>query len=420
MTPSARVQAAIEILGALGSTNQAADRFIRDWFRTRRYAGAKDRAAIGERVFAIFRHRASLAWRMQSKTSRALVIGSLIREGLDQAAIETLFSSGDYGPAPLDETERAAIATERSESPPAWVEGEFPEFLATELSRSLGDNLLEEMRAMLERAPVDLRVNTLKATREDVLRELAADGFPVESTPYAPHGIRLVAREKASHLRNARAFLEGRFEFQDEAAQIAAVLCAAKPGQRILDLAAGAGGKSLAFAAEMKREGLVVARDRDPKRLAQLGPRAVRGGASIIRAEVGDAAELDDLYDTVFVDAPCSGSGAWRRQPEQKWRLTPERLADYLRMQDRLLDGAAAAAWEKIVYATCSLLTSENEDRIEAFLARHTDFAVSPAAAIWRDQTSTPPPPGMDKFFKATPHTTGTDGFFTAVLVRSI
>lgn len=437
MTPAARLQAAIEVLEALESTNQAADRFIRDWFHQRRYAGAKDRAAVGERVFAVFRHRASLAWRMQNDSPRALVIASLVREGVNPAGIENLFGGAAYGPAPLDETEREGIATEPGDPPPLWVQGEFPEFLETELSRSLGDNLPDEMRAMLERAPVDLRVNTLKASREAVLRELEHEGFAVVPTPYAPSGIRVAERLGAAKLKNARAFLDGCFEFQDEAAQIAAVLCSAKPGQRILDLAAGAGGKSLALAADMNNDGLIVARDRDAKRLAQLAPRAVRAGVTIIRMEgqeivspgvtaaagntgTGDTISCPDMYDTVFVDAPCSGSGAWRRQPEQKWRLTPERLADCVGMQDHLLDSAADAAREKIVYATCSILMCENEDRIESFLARHGDFHVAPAAAIWRERTGTPPPPGMGTFFKATPHTTGTDGFFTAVLMRIV
>jgi len=419
MTPAARLQSAIEILEALENTNQAADRFIRDWFRARRYAGSKDRAAVGERVFGVLRHRASLVWRMQSEIPRALVIASLIQDGTDPDEIESLFAGAGYGPAALTETERATIARDNGDPPPLWVQGEFPAFLESELARSLHDDLRDEMRAMLERAPVDLRVNTLKATRDDVLRALNDAGFAVEPTPYAPHGIRLVAREKASQLRSARAFLDGRFEFQDEAAQIAAVLCAANPGEQILDLAAGAGGKALALAADMKNEGQIIARDNDAVRLAQLPPRVARAGVTIIREQLADAEPPDGTFDAVLVDAPCSGSGAWRRQPEQKWRLTPQRLAELQKTQDELLDQAAAAAPERIVYVTCSILMGENEDRIESFLSRHPDFRIAPAAAIWRERTGTPPPPGMDTFFKATPRTTATDGFFTAVLMRT-
>jgi 16S rRNA (cytosine967-C5)-methyltransferase len=419
MTPAARLQAVIEVLEALGSTNQAADRFLRDWFRARRYAGSKDRAAVGERVFTVLRHRASLAWRMQSEAPRALVIASLLADSPDTAAVEALFGAAGYGPAPLNISERAAIISQRTDPPPIWVQGEFPAFLESELSRSLGESLLDEMRAMLERAPIDLRVNTLRATRDEVLRELEHAGFAVEATPYSPVGIRLVQRERASQLRSARAFLEGRFEFQDEAAQIAATLCAAKPGMRILDLAAGAGGKALALAAEMNNEGVIVARDSDAVRLAQLGPRAARAGVTIVQEQLANKDVPAGTFDTVFVDAPCSGSGAWRRQPEQKWRLTPERLIQLQNTQDHLLDQAAGAAPARIVYATCSILMCENEDRIESFLSRHPDFRIVPAESICRERTTALPPPGMGTFFKATPRTTATDGFFTAVLIRT-
>jgi 16S rRNA (cytosine967-C5)-methyltransferase len=400
MTPSARTQAAIEILGALEQTNRPADRFIRDWFRARRYAGSKDRAAVAERVFQVLRKRASLAWRMKSGDPRALMIAGVAEAGGDTAA---LFDGGKYGPAPLTDSERETLARPRERTPPLWVQGEFPEFLESELTRSLGSDLLDEMRAMGERAPIDLRANTLKASREDVLAELRGEGFAAEPTPYAPHGIRLREHAGASALSRTRAFLDGRFEFQDEAAQIASLLCAAKPGERILDLAAGAGGKALAMAAEMQNRGLILARDSDAARLAQLPPRATRAGVTIIR-EDGDLSTLAKV-DAVLVDAPCSGSGAWRRQPEQKWRLTPERLAQLQATQDQLLDEAAALAPARIVYATCSLLACENEDRVAAFLARHPEFRIAP-------------PPGMGEFFRATPRTTGTDGFFTAVLAR--
>jgi 16S rRNA (cytosine967-C5)-methyltransferase len=274
------------------------------------------------------------------------------------------------------------------------------------------------MRAMAERAPIDLRVNTLKASRDEVLAELRGEGFVGEPTPYAPHGIRILQHQGAAALSRLRIFLAGRFEFQDEAAQIASLLCAAKPGAQILDLAAGAGGKALALAADMNNRGLIVARDNDPLRLAQLAPRAARAGVTIIREEAAGADMPERGFDAVFVDAPCTGSGAWRRQPEQKWRLTPERLVELQTIQDQLLDEAARAAPARIVYATCSLLACENEDRVAAFLARHPDYAIQPAAEIWSEVTATAQPPGMEDIFRATPRSTGTDGFFVAVFVR--
>jgi 16S rRNA (cytosine967-C5)-methyltransferase len=416
VTPAARLQAAIEILGELEHTNKPADRFLRDWFRARRYAGSKDRAAVAERVYRVFRQRASLSWRMQNEHPRALVIASLVADGCDLARIDELFSGAGYGPPPLGELERAAILSPHVDIPPLWVQAEFPAFLEAELTRSLGDAVLPEMRAMCDRAPIDLRVNTLKSSREIVLRELGA--FAPEPTPYAPHGIRIFRHEGAAALGRTRNYLEGAFEFQDEAAQIASLLCAARPGERILDLAAGAGGKALALAAAMNNEGSILARDSDASRLAQLAPRALRAGATIIEEKLAESDPPALAFDAVFVDAPCSGSGAWRRQPELKWRLTPERLAELQLVQDRLLDQAADAARGRIVYATCSLFACENEDRVAMFLERHPEFRIETAAAIWRGLMGSPPPPGMGEFFKATPHMTGTDGFFAAVLVR--
>jgi len=419
LTPAARLQATIEILGALEHTNAPADRFIREWFRARRYAGAKDRAAVIERVFAILRHRAFLAWRMQSTAPRALVLASVLAETSDIAEIEKVFSGVGYGPSALSEDERARLRDAPNELPSLAVQGGFPVWLEAELKRSLGDRLLDEMRAMGERAPIDLRVNTLKAARDDVLGELREGGIAAEHTTYAPHGIRIFAGEKLAQLSRSAGFMAGRFEFQDEAGQIATLLAAAEPGQRVLDLAAGAGGKALALCAIMENRGEIVACDVDARRLQRLEPRAERAGASIIRCELVRAEPPSGPFEIVFVDAPCSGSGIWRRQPELKWRLTAERLAELTAAQDGLLDQAAQRADRRIVYATCSVLTCENEERVEAFLARHQEFAVRPAAEIWA-AIGAAPMPGMGTVFRASPLSTGTDGFFAAVLERTL
>jgi 16S rRNA (cytosine967-C5)-methyltransferase len=409
MTPAARIQAAIEILEGLNATALPADRFIRDWFRTRRYAGSKDRAGVVERVFDVFRHKASYAWRMQSDAPRALVIAGVLAEGGDAAA---LFDGQGYGPKPLSDAEIAAIGAQPGVAP-LHVRCEFPEFLEAELERSLGQSLEAEMEAMQARAPVDLRVNRLKASRTDVITRLKQDGFDAQPTPFSPLGIRIASQQGLAQLRQHDAFLQGWFEFQDEAAQIAALLAQAEPGMRVLDLAAGAGGKALALAADMRNEGEITAHDIDAGRLLQIAPRAARAGVIIIRTT--DGALPEDPFDIVFVDAPCSGSGTWRRQPEQKWRLTPERLQELIRIQDSLLDQAArVGAGGRLVYATCSLLRSENEDRIAAFRARHPEFAVARADEAWDGAK----PPGLAEFFRATPATAGTDGFFAAILVR--
>jgi len=415
MTPASRVQAAIDILDGLAASRLPADRFIREFFRARRYAGSKDRAAVSERVYDVFRHRASFAWRMNSEAPRALVIASLLKDGAD---VPSLFTGDGYGPALLTDEEHARILVAPTDEPAPHIKGEYPEFLQSELSRAFGEDVALEMGAMLERAPVDLRVNTLKATRDGVLDVLKSEGFEASATRYSPFAIRLPSTTRG--LEQSKLFLDGAFEFQDEAAQVAVMLAQAKPNSRVLDLAAGAGGKSLAFAAAMQNTGELTAHDIDEGRLRQIAPRAQRAGVTIIQTHAGQKPP-GRPYDLVLLDAPCSGSGTWRRSPENKWRLTPERLDQLNALQDMLLDQAAARAAGKarIVYATCSILPRENEDRIAAFLERHPAFKVIPASEIWRESTGSRPPPGLREFLKVTPLVDEMDGFFTAILARS-
>ncbi len=276
MTPAARLQMAIEILEGLERTAQPTDRFLKAWFRTRRFAGSKDRRAIAEQVFSVQRHRAHLTRRMGGDVPRALVIASLLETYEDVTA---LFSGG-YGPAPLTDAERAAMAATQ-EPAPAWVLGEYPSWLEAELLRAFGDGLPQAMAALIPRAPTDLRVNTLKAARDDVIAALAEQDIAAAPTPYAPHGVRIAG--DVPNLSKSPLFESGAFEFQDEAAQIASHLCDAKPGMRVLDLAAGAGGKSLALAAAMRNTGEIVACDVRGEALFELEKRAVRAGVTIIK-----------------------------------------------------------------------------------------------------------------------------------------
>lgn len=394
-----------DILEAMGQTAQPLDRFLKDWFRARRFAGSKDRRDISERVYDIYRHRAALNHRMGADTPRALVLGWVLAQGGDPAALFT----GGYGPEPLSEAERA-IAAMPTRPAPRWVTGEYPQWLDQQLIKAFGDDLLPEMQALSQRAPVDLRVNRLKAERADVLAAL--QGIGAAPTPFAPDGIRCPSGAPATA---DPLFETGAFEVQDEAAQIAALLCDAKPGQRVWDVAAGAGGKALALAAAMENTGEIIASDIRGEALFELQRRAARAGASIIRTHVLGDPPMGP-FDRVLLDAPCSGSGTWRRQPELKWRLSPGRLAELTALQDRLLDQAAmgVAPGGYLAYATCSILGCENEDRVAAFLARQPGFRAVAAAPVWRG----PVFPGLTEDFRASPHKNGMDGFFCALLER--
>ncbi|HYM19106.1 MAG TPA: RsmB/NOP family class I SAM-dependent RNA methyltransferase [Micropepsaceae bacterium] len=423
MTPAARIQATIEIIDALGTTEmRAADRFLRDWFRAHRFAGSKDRAAVTEGVYDVLRHRASLAWRMESEEPRSLVIASLITEGKSLSEIEKLFSGEGYGPAPLNEEERKAIASPPADEPPLSVQGEFPLWLQPELDRAFGKDLLPEMQAMFERAPVDLRVNSLRAERRAMLDGLRSLDIQCDVTPFSPFGIRVPSAEGLSALEHTRFFQTGAFEFQDEASQLAALLCGAKPGDRVLDLAAGAGGKSLALAALMRNKGEILAYDANPARLKQLAPRARRAGASIITvAETrGGPKWGNGKFDIVLVDAPCSGSGTWRRNPETKWRLTRDRLRELIELQNWLVDDGArhTKPGGSLVYVTCSLLPSENEDVVSAFLTRNQEFRIVPVEIAWRTLLGEPPA-FVNRYFRGSPLASATDGLFVCIMARS-
>lgn len=418
MTPSARLQAVIEIFEQLQATAQPADRLLRDWARAHRFAGSKDRAAIAERVFALLRHPFSFAWRMRSESARAAVVASLIADGKADE-LDLLFDGSRYAPSPLTEDERARIASPPPDSAPLYVQGEYPECLQSELERAFGENLLVETKALTARAPVDLRINRLKARRDEVLTQLQAEGYDAEPTKFSPHGVRIPSASGLSALGRHALFESGAFEFQDEAAQIASLLAGAESGDHVLDLAAGAGGKSLALAAEMDNRGEIVACDIDGRRLAALEPRAIRAGVSIIRAHVLRGPAPDGPFDLVFVDAPCSGTGVWRRQPELRTRLTEGRLTELVAIQDRLLDQAAARVRPggRLVYATCSILPRENEDRLAAFQTHHPRFRLQNAANLWRETGAATGLPSPDDFFHASPYVTGTDGFFAGVFV---
>jgi 16S rRNA (cytosine967-C5)-methyltransferase len=391
MTPAARVQSAIELLdaviGAARSKGPPADRILADWFRAHRFAGSKDRRAVRELVYAAIR-----ACGPVPQSGRA----AMLRLAADDAALAALFDGSNYGPASIAEGEAAAVG------------GVAPEWLVAALAAS--DVSGDEAEALLGRAPLDIRVNTLKADRESI--ELPAEAEPIT----APNGLRLAA---GTQVEPWDAYRDGRIEVQDGGSQLACEAVGAKPGETVIDLCAGGGGKTLALAAAMANGGALIAADTDRGRLSQLGPRAERAGALVAETVLLDPGkELEALAawrgkaDAVLVDAPCSGTGTWRRNPEARWRLDPAALDRYNATQDNLLAIAAELVKPggRLVYVVCSLLDAEGANRIETFLAAHPG---------WR---SDPPelPLGRPRGhgIRLTPFHDGTDGFFIARLSK--
>ena len=387
MTPAARVQAAIELLdaviGAARGKGAPADRLIADYFRQRRYAGSKDRRAVRELVY-----RAIRACGPVPASGRA----AMLRLAQDDGALPPLFDGSQHGPALVTDGESEA----EGGLAPAWLEAA--------LARS--DMAGEEAAALLDRAPLDLRVNRLKAARETIA--LPEPGEPLA----APDALRFAS---GASVDQWPAYREGMVEIQDHGSQLACIAQAARPGETVIDLCAGAGGKTLALAAAMENRGTLVASDTDRGRLSRLAPRAGRAGAGSIETmlldpgrELAALARFEGKADAVLIDAPCSGTGTWRRNPEARWRLDPAQLARFAEAQDRLLDLAARLVRPggRLVYVTCSLLDEEGADRIERFLADH------PA---WRaDPPSLPLGRARGSGVRLTPFHDETDGFFIA------
>jgi 16S rRNA (cytosine967-C5)-methyltransferase len=374
MTPAARLAAAIEALETFEREDAPADRLLAAWGRANRYAGSKDRAAVADLFYAMLRRRRSLAWPLRADTPRAAAIGLVLAEGGDPAA---LFDGARHGPAPLTADERAALA-EPPPLPPDPVRLDYPDWLDAPLRASLGPAFEASMAALQERAPVDMRVNRLKVDLATARVALAEDGVEAAPVPGAPLCLRAAP---GARVVRSRAYAEGLVELQDAASQRAALFAEAQPGETVLDFCAGGGGKTLALAAELGGRGRVIAWDAAPARMKDLPARAARAGAEI---GIADAPALEALRggcDLVFVDAPCSGSGAWRRDPGGKWRLTPERLAALRAQQAAVLAEAAAfaAPGGRILYVTCSLLADENAPPAPSGWAVARRLALTPA-----------------------------------------
>ena len=428
MTPAARIASAIELVALVlepwgeGTQNDSplplapsregrgpaavrarpADAVANDFFRARRFIGSGDRRDISERVWRVLRSRRRLGWWLgDHATSRLLVAASLLLEGVRYAAVAEAFSGGRFAPAQLSRSEQAMLrrleghALEHPSMPSA-MRLEVPDWLFSRIGQA-------ELRALQEPAPLDLRVNLLKATREEARAALAAEGLEAAPTPLSPWGLRIEGRRQVT---TGPAFRAGLVEIQDEGSQLVAALVDARPGTRVADLCAGAGGKTLALAMTMQNRGQLVACDISAARLDGAVRRIRRAGVHNVERhllEPGDKwiKRRARSFDRVLVDAPCTGTGTWRRNPDARLRLAEADLAELLPKQVLLLDQAASLVRTggRLVYATCSLLAEENEDQVTAFLSRRSDFAQGDVLVL-------------------TPARNGTDGFFAAILER--
>jgi len=437
VTPGARIAAAIDILETLAAGSRPADDVAAAYFRNHRYIGSKDRAQVARHVYSVLRHRAVLDWWVDragrsniAASPRSRMIAALaVAESEPAGEIVGSFDGGRFRPAALSPVEDRLVRalagrSLRHPAMPRAVANDLPDWLEPYLEAVYGERLEEEMAGLNAPAPVDLRVNLIKTDRDGARRALGAEKVRTEPTPWSPIGLRLAERVPLSGLA---AFKDGLVEVQDEGSQLAALLLGAKPSMRVVDFCAGAGGKTLALAAAMKNRGKLVACDTAEWRLERSGQRLRRAGVSNVeRRTLSTERDLwikrhAKSFDRVLVDVPCLGVGSWRRNPDAKWRATPNDLAELQIRQHDILQSAARLVKPggRLAYITCSLLREENEAQAERFLEEMPDFALYPAARAWDEAIGTSCPAGTD-YLRLTPAQHGTDGFFVALFERKV
>lgn len=430
MTPAARLQAALELTEKVDAEARPADAVVSAWLRGRRKMDDRDRGAVLDLLSDLMRHRARLGWWLDRLGGRdvprnRLLAWLMLAEGRTPEQVKRLFSGGRFAPAALTDREFALLKKlqgSQVEHPamPEEVRLECPDWAVEPLRRRFGDGFADEMAALLTPPPLDLRVNTMKTTREAMLRALKGQRIPAEASRLAPQGIRIGERLSLARLAPLKS---GEVEIQDEGSQLVAMLVDARPGDRVVDFCAGAGGKTLAMAAGMNGKGRIVACDVNEGRLKRCSERARKAGLSNAETRLL-ASETDRWvkrhkggFDRVLVDAPCSGTGTWRRNPDARWRAEDEKGLDGLvALQGRILASAARLVKPggRLVYATCSMLPEENEAQVEAFIAAFPAFRVVPLGEV---------APGLGAevegdYLSLTPARHDTDGFFAAVMER--
>ncbi|MDR3437688.1 RsmB/NOP family class I SAM-dependent RNA methyltransferase [Telmatospirillum sp.] len=432
MTPEGRLATVVEMLEEIARQGRPADAVAGAFLKARRYIGAKDRRAISDRLWGILRRRARIDWILaqchyDATPRRRLLADLVLVDRLTPEAVAPLCTGGARGLETLSPQDWALLQQLKGRDlfhheMPAWVRGEYPEWIEPRLAAVFGDRLAAEMGALRDEASVDLRVNSLKADRETVRARLAAEGLEAEPTPFSPLGLRLPARVA---LTAQSVFREGMVEVQDEGSQLLAMLTDAQPGQSVVDFCAGAGGKTLALAAAMRNKGRLIACDVNERRAEQATLRLRRAGVHNVTRRILES-ESDKwvkrhagTFDRVLVDAPCSGTGTWRRNPDAKWRLSPDNIEHLVALQGRILASAARLVRPggRLVYATCSLLVEENERQIEAFLAANEGFRPVPVGEQWA-ATVGGDCPVEGPWLRLLPAQHHTDGFFAAILER--
>lgn len=421
-----RLAAAIEVLEDIDRRHRPAADALKDWGVSHRFAGAGDRAAIGNIVYDGLRRRRSAGWLVGDDTPRAIGFGALLLEWQETAqSLNDALEGDKFAPPPLSAIELQTIDARKSGDAPDAVRADCADWCAPLLQRVFGEEWVDEAAGLAKRPPLDLRVNPLKASPAKVLDELGGTG--AVSTRLAAHGIRIAPIDGGGRHPNVQAepaFHKGWFEVQDEGSQIAAELVRAKPGMQVLDYCAGAGGKTLALSVAMENHGQIFAHDSEKARLAPIFERINRSGSRNVQVATKPA-ELVDLQgrmDCVLVDAPCTGSGTWRRRPDAKWRLTRRQLDVRKTEQAEIL--RAASAYVKpgghLIYVTCSVFDEENRDQIDAFLAREAAFVPVDHCALWEaDFPAQTARIDRERGISLSPARSGTDGFFIARLRRN-
>ncbi len=402
MQTAARYKAVLELMQLVFADQKPADHIINAYFRERRFIGSADRRFISETIWDVIRHRRRLEFDAGSADPRQMLIFYL-----KDANPAEIFCGGAYGMPMLTETEQKRLSAAEDKVYPPAVESECPDWLFERINNP------QLLKALNQPAGADLRVN--RGSREEVMRQLQKEGFEVVPTPYSPLGVRSLKR---INLNNCLAYREGLVEVQDEASQLAALLCDVGPDDRTMDYCCGAGGKSLAIAALLNGQGMIEAHDIDMRRLEQLKPRMQRLGIGNIKPVA--KAEERPVYTRFIIDAPCSGTGTWRRSPDAKFRLAPSRLAELNRIQAEILETAypLTASGGRIVYITCSVLAEENGRIVQSFMTRHPDMVPAGLPQIWQAKTGLPYPGTDERWLELNPLSTGTDGFFVCVMEK--